>query len=132
MSLTEATIRTLATAQSYERGEAYYHSGAVLDLVKRGNTLVARVEGSSYEPYEVSVELMEEGSGIEAHCTCPYDWGGYCKHIIATLLACVREPDQVTERQPVAELLADLGREDLLNLLTDLLRSSHPCLIGWR
>jgi uncharacterized Zn finger protein len=86
MPVTEVVIRSLATAQSFERGENYYHSGAVLGLSKRGNTLLAHVEGSSYEPYEVTVELSEHGV-IEAYCTCPYDWGGYCKHVVAALLA---------------------------------------------
>jgi uncharacterized Zn finger protein len=55
--ITEAMIRSLSTAQSFSRGEDYYHSGAVIDLQKRGNTLLAQVEGSDYEPYEVTVEL---------------------------------------------------------------------------
>jgi uncharacterized Zn finger protein len=129
MSLSEATIRSLATAQSLERGENYYHTGAVLDLSKRENTLLARVEGSSYEPYQVTVELSEQGA-TTAYCSCPYDWGGYCKHIVATLLAYIREPEQVTEGQSVPELLADLERDDLLELLTDLL-SEQPRLIDW-
>ena len=112
MSLTESMIRGLATAQSFERGEAYYHSGAVLGLSKRGNTLLAHVEDSSYEPYQVTVELSEHRV-MEAYCTCPYDLGGYCKHIVAALLAYVQEPGQVTERQPVTDLLADLDRDDL-------------------
>jgi len=129
MPVTEAVIRGLATAQSFERGKSYYHRGAVLDLSQRGNTLLARVEGSSYEPYEVSVELSEHGV-MEAFCSCSYDWGGCCKHIVAALLAYVREPDQVTERPVVAELLADLGRNDLLELLTELL-SKQPRWIDW-
>ena len=111
MPVTESMIRGLATDQSFERGEDYYYSSAVLDLSKRGNTLLAQVEGSSYEPYGVTVELSEHGV-IEAYCTCPYDWGGCCKHIVAALLAYVREPDQVTERPPVTDLLADLGRDE--------------------
>jgi uncharacterized Zn finger protein len=129
MPLTEATIRGLATAQSFERGENYYHTGAVLDLSKRENTLLARVEGSSYEPYQVTVELSDQGA-TAAYCSCPYDWGGYCKHIVATLLAYIREPEQVTERKSVAELLGKLERNDLLELLTDLL-SEQPRLIDW-
>jgi uncharacterized Zn finger protein len=129
MPVTEVVIRSLATAQSFERGESYYHSGAVLGLSKRGDTLLAHVEGSSYEPYEVTVELSEQGV-MEAYCTCPYDWGGYCKHIVAALLAYIREPDRVIERQAVADLLADLGRDELLDLLTELL-SKQPRLVDW-
>jgi uncharacterized Zn finger protein len=49
---------------------------------------------------------------------------------VAALLAYIREPEQVIERRPVAELLADLGRDGLLALLTDLL-SKQPHLIDW-
>ena len=50
--------------------------------------------------------------GVDANCSCPYDWGGYCKHIVAVLLAYLHEPEKVTERPSVDELLADLGRDD--------------------
>jgi uncharacterized Zn finger protein len=129
MPITETMIRGLATAQSFERGENYYHSGAVLNLSQRGKTLLASVEGSSYEPYEVSVELSEHGV-IRAYCTCPYEPSGGCKHVVAALLAYARKPDQVTERPMVNDLLADLGRDDLLELLTELL-SEQPRLIDW-
>jgi len=129
MPITEATIRGLASAESFSRGEEYYQSGAVISLEKRGDTLLAQVEGSSYEPYDVTIEL-EEGDVLEAECTCPYDWGGYCKHVVAVLLAAIRQTDRVTERQPVAELLAGLGQDELLGLLTRLL-SEQPRLADW-
>jgi len=49
---------------------------------------------------------------------------------VAALLAYVREPDQVTERPPVTDLLADLERDELLGLLNDLL-SKQPHLADW-
>ena len=129
MPVTEATIRSLATAQSFERGETYYHSGAVLELSRRENTLLAHVEGSGWDPYEVTVELSEREI-VEAYCSCPYDWGGYCKHIVAALLAYIRKPDQVIERQSVADLLSDLGPDDVRELLTDLLME-QPRMVDW-
>jgi len=128
-NLTEAAIRSLTTPQSFSRGEEYYHTGAVLDLERRGDTLLAQVEGSSYEPYEVTIEL-DAGGIAQAHCTCPYDWGGYCKHIVAVLLAYVRQPDKIQERPLVADLLADLDRDTLAGLLAALL-DEHPHLADW-
>ena len=49
--ITEATILGLTSPESYSRGEQYYRSGAVSDIERRGDTLRAKVEGSSYEPY---------------------------------------------------------------------------------
>ncbi|MFQ6016281.1 MAG: SWIM zinc finger domain-containing protein, partial [Anaerolineae bacterium] len=87
--LTEYTVRHLATDQSFSRGEDYYHSGAVLEVLRRGDMLSAEVEGTSYEPYQVTIRL--DGGGVaDAECSCPYDWGGYCKHIVAVLLTYVR------------------------------------------
>lgn len=129
MPITNATIHSLASGQSYERGEDYYHTGAVDDVQKRGNLLIAEVEGSSYEPYQVTIELGEDQI-ISTHCTCPYDWGGACKHIVAVLLAYMHHPEQVTERPTLDALLADLDAPKLRELLADLL-ASQPHLIEW-
>ena len=42
--------------------------------------------GSDFVPYEIIVTLLDDGRIGERACTCPYDWGGYCKHIVAVLL----------------------------------------------
>ncbi len=118
-SLSEAAIRRQATAESFSRGESYYQGGAVVSLVQRGNVLQAEVEGSQYEPYRVQV-TFDEGGVSGAACDCPYDWGGWCKHIVAALLACLREPDLVEERPTLDELLAGLDREQLRDLLLHL------------
>ncbi|GAB4412658.1 MAG: hypothetical protein Fur0044_06950 [Anaerolineae bacterium] len=129
MPITEAQIRNAASAETFSRGEDYYRSGAVVDLQQRGDTLLAQVEGSEYEPYEVTIELAK-GELIEADCTCPYDWGGYCKHIVAVLLTYLRKPGQVTQRPPVTELLAGLSDEELRALFAQLL-SEQPRLVDW-
>ncbi len=129
MPITEATIRSLATAKSFERGQDYYEGGAVYDLQKRGDFLTAEVEGSSYEPYRVIIQLAGDQI-ISTDCTCPYDWGGDCKHIVAVLLTYLHQPDRVTERPPVEELLGQLERDELLELLTGIL-SDQPRLVDW-
>jgi len=101
----------------------------VVDLQQRGDTLLAQVEGSEYDPYEVTIELAN-GELVEADCTCPYDRGGYCKHIVAALLTYLRKPGQITQRPPVTELLASLSDEEVRVLLTQLL-SEQPRLVDW-
>ncbi len=127
--LTEAAIRHLASPQSFSRGQAYFRDGAVLEIERRGDLLFAQVEGSSYKPYQVTVTL-DAGGIVEADCTCPYDWGGYCKHIVAVLLTYIHRPDQVVERRPTADLLANLDREALVGLVEELL-AAHPHLADW-
>lgn len=127
--LTEAAIQSLTTPQSFERGMDYYRAAAVCELQQRGDTLLAEVEGNSYEPYQIIIEL-DMGGVVEAECTCPYDWGGYCKHIVAALLSYADESNEITQRPTVDALLADLDRDRLLNLLTNLL-NNHSELIDW-
>jgi uncharacterized Zn finger protein len=119
-TVTEAIIRHHASADSYQRGREYYEQGAVSQVVRRGQQVQAEVEGSQYEPY--SVRLTCDVGGItQALCSCPYDWGGWCKHVVATLLACVHDPAQIDERPSAQALLAELDREQLQGLLVRLI-----------
>ena len=114
--LDESTIHDHASPESYRRGEDYYEQGAVLALTRRGDALQARVAGSDFAPYSVRVSF--DGTGItSATCSCPYDWGGWCKHIVAVLLTCVREPETVRELPALEETLSDLDRAQLQDLL---------------
>ncbi len=117
--LSETLIRQYCTAQSYERGRDYYLTGAVLSVTRRGEQIQAEVSGSDYLPYRVAI-TFDEGNISDATCTCPYDWGGWCKHIVATLLTCLHQPDQMEERPPAGALLADLSREQLQTVLLRL------------
>ena len=104
--LTEAAVRPLARPQSFERRENYEEKGAVVEVVRRGNTLQAAVEGSQYEPYQTRIELATTGI-VDTACSCPYDHGGICKHRVAVLLTVIRDPETVTDRPPVSDLLAE-------------------------
>ena len=97
--LSETTIRRQATAQSFERGKAYFQSGAVGHLQQRGNTLQAEVEGSEVEPYTVCL-TFDKGGLTSADCSCAYSFEGWCKHIVATALVCVHQPESIEERPP--------------------------------
>lgn len=125
--LSEATIRSQANDSSYQRGREYYRSGAVDNLLQRGNVIYAEVEGSDYEPYTVSL-TFDAGGLRTADCTCPYDYGGWCKHIVAVALTCLHQPQLVESRQPLAALLADLTRDQLLHLLQRL-AENEPALV---
>ncbi len=126
--LTERMVRSLASPQSFARGQDYYDDGAVLEVILRGEVLHAQVEGSEYDPYQVRIEFSG-GEIASATCTCPYDWGGYCKHIVAVLLTAIHEPETVEERPPVAEMLNGLERETLLKVLNRLMEE-QPELVN--
>jgi uncharacterized Zn finger protein len=114
--ISKETIRALATSESFARGRSYLDDGAVSDLRRRGDRLTAEVEGSEFEPYRVSIRLHGDGVA-DAYCTCPYDWGGYCKHIVAVLLKLADAKTKIIERKPLGELLAGLDQARLIELL---------------
>lgn len=119
VNLSEASIRQRATMQVWTRGRTYFDRGLVENAEWRDGVLSATVQGSGYSPYRVRVVGDEHGV-ISAECTCPYDWGGDCKHIIAVLLHALHTPEAVVERQPLTSLLADLNREQLIELITTI------------
>jgi uncharacterized Zn finger protein len=56
--------------------------------------------------------------------------GGYCKHIVALLLAYLHAPEEFTERRGIDEMLAGLNREDLVRLIQKIIERD-PNLCDW-
>ncbi len=107
LKINESVIRQNASEKSFERGREYARSQAVRDLVLRDQTLQALVAGSNY--YRVSIGFNERGIQ-SANCSCPYDFGGWCKHIVAVLLVGLEQP-QIEERPSLAKMLEKLDLE---------------------
>lgn len=127
--LTEATIRELARSNSYQRGQSYYEQEAVSDVVRRGDRVRADVEGSQYQPYTATIEFDDAGVA-HTDCSCPYDHGGICKHRVAVLLTCLRDPGRVRAQPLLSDLLADADRETLEELLVEL-AAERPDVANW-
>ncbi|MHC0067701.1 SWIM zinc finger family protein [Nostoc sp. UIC 10890] len=125
--ISEAIIRHNSNASSYSRGEEYYRRGAIADLKKRGNLIQAEIEGSEITPYQVSIRF-DAGGITSASCTCPYDYDGWCKHIVATLLSCSRQSEIVEERPTLEQLLNRLDLLQTQRLLQELVEN-RPELI---
>ena len=121
-AITKDDILARATEKSFDRGVAYFDSGFVESVVQRGIRLFAEVLGSQYDSYGVSVTL--QSSDFTASCTCPYDWGGYCKHIVATLLTFINDSDRVMIRMPIEEMLSTLDAGDLKSLVVRMVESN--------
>ncbi|MDJ0715796.1 MAG: SWIM zinc finger family protein [Prochloraceae cyanobacterium] len=123
----ESIIKANSSPQSHQRGKDYCEEGYVCQVIRRENLLEAKVEGSQEDNYLVSVHLSS--STIEsATCTCPYDWGGWCKHIIATLYYYQLYPQNVLSRPSLEQLLARLNPLQLQRLITELV-NYEPTLI---
>jgi uncharacterized Zn finger protein len=117
-------IRRHATSQSFERGQHYYRTEAVSSLIQRGDVLSAQVEGTEAVPYQI--RICFDSSGIKtASCSCLYDYEGWCKHIVATLLICLYQSNQIEQRPELAKQLASLTREQLQTIVQNLAQA-HP------
>ncbi|HEY9153334.1 MAG TPA: SWIM zinc finger family protein [Anaerolineales bacterium] len=119
--ITESIIRAGAGPESFRRGEEYYRDGAISNAAIQGSLLSGECAGTYAPYYRVKVELDEAGIAA-ASCTCLYEYGGYCKHIVALLLAYLYHPKSFAARKAPAELLADLDHNDLVAILTKLMQ----------
>ncbi len=126
--LSQEMIRRYASGQSWQRGEAYYYDGYVRRVIQRGNSINAEVEGSDIRPYQVSISFDGEELGA-VYCSCPYDYGGCCKHIVATLLVCLREPARIELRPTLEEILDRLNEVQTQSLIQELV-ADKPELIN--
>ncbi|HEX3363512.1 SWIM zinc finger family protein [Phenylobacterium sp.] len=78
------TLRDLAGAKVFARGQAYHRDGQVEILAIEPGWVLAQVVGT--EDYRTKV--TGRGEDIAGECSCPAfeDWG-FCKHMVATALA---------------------------------------------
>ncbi|MBE8997574.1 SWIM zinc finger domain-containing protein [Nostoc sp. LEGE 12447] len=134
--ITEFTIRRHANTKSFQRGEAYYEAGAVHTVTQRGHLLQAEVAGTEARPYHVNLSF--DSSGLtSANCTCAYNFDGWCKHIIATMLVCVRDSESIEQRPTLEQLLNRLDNIQTQRLLQELVNEYPPLIdaidrhVGW-
>jgi len=127
--ITESALKSYSSPESFARGHELYLSDAVFDTFRQGAFLTGKCEGSSAPFYQLSVQL-DEGGIQEASCTCPYDWGGYCKHIIALMLTYIHHPDAFIEQKNIKELLGQLDKDALVYLITKMIDKNSD-LYSW-
>jgi hypothetical protein len=97
-TLAEGDLREVLNDQSLHKARGYLNR--IKDPVRRNQTLSAQVRGSYW--YQVEVGVLP--GGIHAQCSCPYAWGGYCKHVAAVLLKWLREPGSFAVEPPGPDL----------------------------
>ncbi|MEZ4705679.1 MAG: SWIM zinc finger family protein [Caldilineaceae bacterium] len=119
-----AYIQTRCNASSYSRGQSYYAGGAVQQRLRHKDGIEAHVAGSTN--YRVIVRTR--AGGLDAFCTCPYDHGGDCKHIVATLLAWLHEPQSFGAANELQLALAARKHAELVQLLLQI-STAYPHLV---
>ena len=130
---TREEIRSLCTAQSFNRGMKYYHQEHVQELNIDGGEIRATVRGSSY--YDVAIDIADDT--VRTRCSCPYDYAGDCKHIVAVLLAVGdRDTDAVSETATnldsthsktvdIESLVADMAADELRSFLLEIVENDR-------
>ncbi len=115
-----SAIQDLANHDSYKRGEEYTDVGAVRNLVIEYDTYRAHVHGT----HRYTVRVWDDEGEVEASCTCPYDWDGICKHMVAvmlTILDCDEHDEPIRNAISPASLEPENATpiEDLLPTFSD-------------
>ncbi len=111
--LTESIIHAGASDQSYQRGYALWQDGAISNTVIQGNLLLGECEGTSAPYYDVRIEL-DEGGIRAVYCSCPYEFDGYCRHIVALLwLTSISQSNLPNARLRLSRWLSLIGRHCL-------------------
>ncbi|MBI3969814.1 MAG: SWIM zinc finger family protein [Chloroflexi bacterium] len=123
-AITEQDVRARVGDQSFQRGQEYFRSGAIIDARRQGMTLKARCEGTSAPYYRLSVTFDDKGIAA-ADCSCPVGSGGHCKHVAALLLTWLDRPEAFVEVEELDTALARRSKEELVALVKQLLRR-HP------
>ena len=115
--LSTATIVSLASAQSHERGVSYLEAGRVGPLRASAGRIGATVSGS--EAY--LVELHATGGKLRFSCSCPVGReGAFCKHCVAVALAWLGEgSDPAPTLDDARAHLETLPQSELVELLID-------------
>ncbi|BAU86047.1 zinc finger SWIM domain protein [Streptomyces laurentii] len=121
--LTEAKLKSLAGARSFERGQDY--TDAVSGVEFDGDRITAFVHGT--ERYEV--ELVLRGArGPVGECDCPYGQeGNFCKHLVALGLTLLARKADIPRMRKEARgrargldaWLSGLAREELLAVVRE-------------
>ena len=92
-------IRKSVGTLTFQRGLRYATPHRVT-LLDRGNPLVARVQGSAEDPYDLVVSFDANARSFSGRCTCPMMFN--CKHVTAALLLLIHV-DETSAQRPVAE-----------------------------
>ncbi|MFI1567590.1 SWIM zinc finger domain-containing protein [Streptomyces sp. NPDC020490] len=122
-SLTEANLKALAGARSYERALGYLD--AVSGVEVGDGWVTASVHGT--ERYEAQLTLDGPG-GLAGECDCPYGLeGNFCKHLVALGLTVLAQRESLPRQRRAARerardldgWLSALSKDELLAVLRE-------------
>lgn len=127
--ITIATIKGTCSEASFDRGRRYYLQGMVRSARMRRGVIEAAVTGTS----RYAVRVTGGSGSLECRCTCPYDYGGYCKHIVSVLLhvrdnARSMREDEAGRRKDIADVLGAATGDQIREFLAEEMEDSGELL----
>ena len=80
-------IESMCTDQSFVKGDEYYKLGNVEEATVNGcnGSIHAQVAGT-YRYDVIITKWQQKPNMADCYCTCPYNYEGVCKHIVAVFL----------------------------------------------
>ncbi|MGQ4913111.1 MAG: SWIM zinc finger family protein [Candidatus Asgardarchaeia archaeon] len=119
----EDDVRKVFGFRTYEKGRKYFEEGLVFNGIVFENKLIANVQGTMPRPYKVIVSLQ---TPFNNRCSCPL--GGDCKHVVATLLSWIHNPDLFLDGNLILEKLDTLSDKDLRDIFRQLIKKKPSIL----
>ena len=119
----EDDVRKVFGFHTYEKGRKYFEEGLVFNGIVFENKLIANVQGTMPRPYKVIVSLQ---TPFNNRCSCPL--GGDCKHVVATLLSWIHNPDLFLDGNLILEKLDTLSDKDLRDIFRQLIKKKPSIL----
>ncbi len=116
--ITSEKIHNLCNSKTYQKAIEYYNEGRVKDVTIKGKKITATVRGT----YNYYVKITMKKGYLQYTCSCPYDWDGSCKHVIATLMHVKDNEEKINEKisknkEKVKTILEQTSNEELRTLI---------------
>ncbi|MDP5231224.1 MAG: DEAD/DEAH box helicase [Cellulophaga sp.] len=115
--------------------KAYLKNHSSINIRKRGAVLVVEnlskstdnytfsYKGSEKKPYQIAVTFNEKQ--IKSTCSCPYDFGGLCKHQVAAFNFVIDEIEEKVAQKDLFGNVIVTSDHDEIVLNNDLLTLEH-------
>ena len=126
--LTQADIKSLTYGKSFQRGKEYFEFGYIDNPLLNGSELGATCSGSESRPYRIKIKFDENGIAL-ATCSCPYDLGGICKHLVALLLTYIHKPESIRRLLDIDKTLEQRTKGELISIIKNMIKI-HPDLVS--
>lgn len=103
-----------------ERGKEYYEAGNVESIEQTRDGWMSQISGQ--ESYTVILSGHEQIS--QWHCTCPFEHGPICKHVVATLYA-VRKHIRINRSAAeLDQMIEKMDPESLRQFVKSMIRKN--------